>query len=546
MKTVLCSVLLLLMLSNFTSGQSGPSNFNPNILVHSEGLPNEFLLFVPDTATQILFNPARANDYQGSFVYSTYAANFKRVVYIPVYPILDYTNSIRYPYYTFPIPEPEIAERYGAAKNPTLSVATLFNAFNTKWLLTVTNGIGNFSSSTNSNTKTFFNDSYYKINLQSYLNSNEVETKASVTSFRLSNIFNSKLGKSSAGLFAVITTNSEVRKTGLTSTQYRETNNALLQKYNYLNSQNNKWETNDSYVLVGAELSFAKDKWDNILRIGYRKSNLNSSNNYCSGSQSFDTSYYSSTSASSSRSSSTNKTSIKSELEPYTLIFENYYQHQTSFLSLEGNIFLSVNGYYTKGEGKGAAGNSRESAYYSNGILVSRDTSRNSSTDKTDDKNWGFVVSPGWIVKKSFSDLFLLTGIKVVAGYQKYNSTQTVSLNPDVAVSNTKSTNISFALPLYLHYSPAEWISLWGGMTYFYGYTKIESSDTFNKITYNNYSYWETTIGNENTSSSGYQSSKSTFLGLELKHSSGLRVQISFDEDVASFRDWNMSIGYHF
>lgn len=546
MKTVLCSVLLLLVISNFTSGQSSPSNFNPNILVHSEGLPNEFLLFVPDTATQILFNPARAYDYQGSFVYSTYAADYKRVIYVPLYPIFDYTNSIRYPYYTFPIPEPEIAEKYGAAKNPTLAVATLFNAFNTKWLLTVTNGIGNLSSSTNSNTKTFYNDSYYKINLHSYLNSSEVETKASVTSFRLSNIFNSKLGKGSAGLFAVITTNSEIRKNGLTSTQYRETNNTPLQKYNSLNSQTNKVETNDSYVLVGAELSFAKDKWDNILRIGYRKSNLNSLSDYCSGSQSFDTSYYSSTSSTSNRSFSINTSSMKSELAPYTLTFENYYQHQTSFLSLEGNIFLSVNGYYTKGEGEGAIRNSHENAYYSNGIFVSGDTSRNISTNKTDDKNWGFVVSPGWIVKKNFSDLFLLAGVKAVAGYQKYNSTQTVSLNPNAAVTNTKSTSISIALPIYLHYSPADWISFWGGMTYFYGYTKIESSDTFDKFTFNYYSYWETTIGNENISSSGYQSSKSTFLGLELKHPSGLRVQISFDEDVASFRDWNMSVGYHF
>jgi len=80
MKNVLCFVLLAVVLSNYSFGQLSSTNFNPNILVHSQGLPNEFLLFVPDTATQILFNPARANDYSGSFVYTTYAADYKRKV----------------------------------------------------------------------------------------------------------------------------------------------------------------------------------------------------------------------------------------------------------------------------------------------------------------------------------------------------------------------------------------------------------------------------------------------------------------------------------
>ncbi len=546
MKTVLCFVLLLVVLSNFTFGQLSPSNFNPNILVHSQGLPNEFLLFVPDTATQILFNPARANDYSGSFVYSTYAADYKRVVYVPLYPIYDYTNLMRYPYYTYPIPEPETVEKYSSKKNPTLAVATLFNAFNAKWLLTISNGIGNQKNSDFSNTKTYYNDSYYKINYNSYLYNNEAETNASIISIRLSNIFSSKLGKSSFGLFTVFNTNLESKKNSYTSSQYRETNNTPIQYSNSLNFQNNNLETNNSFVLVGIELSLAKENWDNILRISYRKSNLNSSSDYSSGYQSYDSTYYSSSSTYYNRSSSKNISLMKSELDPYSLIVENYYQHQTNFLSLEGNFFLSLNGYYSKGDGKGSTTNSRESVYYSNGTLTTKDTSSSYSTDKTDDKNWGFFVSPGWVARKNFSDLFVLMGIKFLAGYEKYNSAQMFSSNPDVTINTTKSTNFSFVVPLYLNYSPAEWISFWGGMTYSYGYTKNESSDILNTLSYNISSSWQTTIGNEKKLNSGYQSVKSTFLGLQLKHPSGVRVQISFDEDVASFRDWNMSVGYHF
>ncbi len=52
--------------------QDQPITFNPNMLAHSQGLPNNFLLFAPDTSVQILFNPARAAFSGQKFVYANY------------------------------------------------------------------------------------------------------------------------------------------------------------------------------------------------------------------------------------------------------------------------------------------------------------------------------------------------------------------------------------------------------------------------------------------------------------------------------------------
>lgn len=43
-----------------------------------------------------------------------------------------------------------------------------------------------------------------------------------------------------------------------------------------------------------------------------------------------------------------------------------------------------------------------------------------------------------------------------------------------------------------------------------------------------------------------WQSYKSLYAGCELRHSSGLKIQFFFDDDIASIRNWNFSVGYHF
>ncbi|MDP3147906.1 MAG: hypothetical protein Q8N83_02135 [Ignavibacteria bacterium] len=571
MKTVLCSVLLLLVLSNITSGQSSPSNFNPNILVHSQGLPNEFLLFVPDTATQILFNPARANDYAGSFVYSTYAADFKRNNYmVPLYVnsyLLDgdiiYTtpavlnknaslatinnlgNSANY------------SESFTSGKNPTIAVATLFTALNSKWLFLFSNGLSKQNGTKDITSENRHPDSYYKTYQESTSSNEEVEASEARTSFRLSNIFSSGEGKSSISLFASFNTSLDNSNRNSLSNTLRSSNSLPL--YHHSNNGNQIYIVNEenSTSEFGFEFSLANEKWDYIARVSYQKSTENTKNSSYSNQESLDSTYYGSSStpiSSSNRNNSTNSTNYSTHSEPYIFAFENYYQHKTSFFSLDGNFFVSASINYSSGDGKIGGDSFYRYEYYNNGVLTSHNSRSNSSEQKFADKNWGFTFTPGFVLKKNFTDLFLFTGIKIETGYHRYSSgkTESASVVYDtnypffVTTSKTKETFVSVTLPVYINYTPAEWISIWGGMNYSYGYNKSVIASSTSSTSSTIPSYPQTYSVNTNNDNSSFQSSKSTFLGLQLKHPSGLRVQISFDEDVASFRDWNMSVGYHF
>ena len=570
MKTVLCSVLLLLVLSNISSGQSSPGNFNPNILVHSQGLPNEFILFVPDTATQILFNPARANDYSGSFVYSTYLANYTKTVSLPVY----FTNYGR-DYVIFPTSTNTgnyesigsnntmfggygYTESFTSGKNPTIAVATLFNAFNSKWLFVFTNGISNQTGTSNYASSNNHPDSYNLTDITTSSSNGNSETKEGVTSFRLSNIFSGGTGKKSFGIFAVFNKALNNSTGNNASNSLNISGTIPLYYHSSFSNNTNKINADNSYYVLGLEYTAANEQWDYIARASYQSSTYNFKNTYTKNQQSVDSTYYGSSSTPVSSTSKSDRTSGYenfNQSEPYTLMFENYFQRKATLFSLDGNIFVSVNINYTNGDGKTGGNSFSNNRNYYNGTWTTSGVISNASEGKYDNKSWGFTFTPGFIIKKSFSDLFLYSGLKLETGYNKHKYAQMnydyqldyYAQAPTLINSTLTLTFVTLALPVYINYSPAEWISLWGGMNYSYGYSKRVEDASGNSTSYYSSSSWPQNYSvNSKNDNSSYQSSKSTFLGLELKHPSGLRVQISFDEDVASFRDWNMSVGYHF
>ncbi|MFA6597097.1 MAG: hypothetical protein WCS69_05180 [Ignavibacteriaceae bacterium] len=563
MKTVLGSVLLLVILSTLSFGQLSPTSFNPNILVHSQGLPNEFLLFVPDTATQILFNPARANDYSGSFVYTTYATDYKRNIYLPIVYIYDpvyITDRMPAPQQ---MPQPSFyspgnTETYSSGKNPTVAVATLFNAFDSKWLFLFTNGIANQNGTSNYSSSNNYPDSYNQTNISFYSSSSNSETKEGVTSFRLSNIFSTGTGKKSIGVFAIFnsTLNNSIGNSANSSLNISGT--IPLFFHSSLSNTINKLNEENSHYVLGLEFTSTNERWDYIARASYQSSTYNFKNSNTTNQQSVDSTYNGSSSnpvSSTSKSERTTGYENFNQSEPYTLAFENYLQSKTTIFSLDGNIFLSANVNYTNGDGKTGGSSFSNNRNYYNGTWTSSGTISNASKGNYDNKSWGFSFTPGFIIKKSFSDLFLLSGLKLETGYNKQTSAQMnyyypsdyYAQAPTFLNSTLTLKFVTLALPVYINYSPAEWISIWGGMNYSYGYSKrVEEVSGNSTSFYSSSSSSQTYSMNSKNDNSTFQSMKSTFLGLELKHPSGLRVQIAFDEDIASFRDWNISVGYHF
>ena len=102
-------------------------------------------------------------------------------------------------------------------------------------------------------------------------------------------------------------------------------------------------------------------------------------------------------------------------------------------------------------------------------------------------------------------------------------------------------------LPVYLNYSPAEWVSVFGGLNYSYVYSYQKSQQSMNVLFHETYTPSEITSGLKyDSSNQGWRSYKSIYFGCELRHSSGFRAQFLFDGDIANVSDWNVSLGYVF
>lgn len=269
-------VLLLLMVTGNIFGQnnySEPLQLNRNFLVHSAGLPQEYLLYIPDSATQILFNPARANNFSTNFIYVDYLSDYILQSSIPLYPIdmniipeinLQKSNSFNFP--------DIYRETFTSSKNPTFSAVALLNIGGSKWLFELTNGINRF---TNSNISRSIENDTYAVMSYELINNSETNNSANdgmTTSFKISRIFQSGKLNFSTGLFGIINRNNihsfsedennDYRFQNLSdSTKYRDHDNQYL--------RNNNDADNSRYV-VGGEFTLNNKYWDYLFTIDYQ------------------------------------------------------------------------------------------------------------------------------------------------------------------------------------------------------------------------------------------------------------------------------------
>ena len=194
MKTGILILFLFILScnSNAQNNYSEPLQLNRNFLVNSAGLPEEYLLFVPDSATQILFNPARANNFNTNFIYINYLSDNNPQYFIPIY--FRELNKIVIPEgslqksgsFNFPSVR---QETFTSSKNPSFSAAALINDGGVKWLFELTNGINRTDHLNNIQTiekNSFTNPNYEAINNIQNLNSLD---DGMTTSFKISGIF---------------------------------------------------------------------------------------------------------------------------------------------------------------------------------------------------------------------------------------------------------------------------------------------------------------------------------------------------------------------
>ncbi len=207
-----------------------------NLLVLSQNVPYDFILSVPDSAVQILFNPARAANLTTRFVYGTYNAKlFGR----------SHLNA------------------------PDIILTTLLKKSNTKWLFTFANGVTNLKSE--SRNSEFIPAVTITDVRRDFRNSSRREN--STTRMKLSMIKSTHFGGYSLGIFGVYNWS---KSSGLY--ERNETRNIFYEAcqtpdslHRYINRYNSFLTSNNSVYAAGMEYSLSGQEWDLVASISYQK-----------------------------------------------------------------------------------------------------------------------------------------------------------------------------------------------------------------------------------------------------------------------------------
>jgi hypothetical protein len=561
MKTASLLLLFLLVTINIYSqeGYPEPVTTGKHFLVHSAGLPEEFLPFSPDTASQILFNPARANDFSGNFVFLNYLSDYYYgsgypVYYPEGYPIvinesggLKKANGFNFPQI--------YQESFTNYKNPTFSAVALINTGNAKWLFELTNGINSYNSSLNyqkyndylADPATWYYNEKYKTN-------QENRSDETMTSFKISRIFKADDLNLSAGLYGILLTNNSISDITYFTERYSSKDMTPFDSSSYrdysLQGEKGNLNEKDTRYVVGLEFTAGTVLFDYIGSIDYQFGDNLYKSDANIDSYAYDSSRYSpSVPWNVSRMEEFRNNWQNSTHNPSVLNLSNYFRYKLGLVLPDDNVFISANAFYASGNISYQDTSERILLTYSETETIG-DTLNVNNFGNYDIKDWGVTVSTGYALAKSIDNLYLLTGFRILGSIEHLDGLDRSSVGSSQSgfVENVlKPSLFSITLPVYVNYSPAGWVSVYGGLNYSYIYSSNKSQQSLNVLFRESYSTTKTSSKiNYNILNHGWRSLKSIYFGCEFRHSSGLRAQFLFDGDIANVADWNVSLGWVF
>lgn len=127
--------------------------------------------------------------------------------------------------------------------------------------------------------------------------------------------------------------------------------------------------------------------------------------------------------------------------------------------------------------------------------------------------------------------------------YRREFSTTTVNIVPSPFKSEYRTHGVGLSIPLFAQLMIVQGFSILGGITarWEYNESSTELSEELRDSS-NNVVRRRDLVA----SVTGRSSSQFVFFGMDLRHSGGLNLQVNFRKDLASFREWSISLGYLF
>ena len=511
-------------------------NTNHNILVNSSQIGDELLLFVPDSAVQILRNPARAADYSDKFVYITHSG-FK------YHQINYYLDFYDYPVEIFKYDTrlPKLYTQSVIISNeiPTISGAYLFGKDKNKWLFRFSSGIDN-SDLKRSDIRV--NDEKDAADQSSFSYQYKSKYKASLNECSLYKISKKSNINIAYGIFAGL----DFYSRNLSGKRYDDRNYILdinfrnrMEKREYISERNN------NKYFVGFGFSASDKKWDFITKAAYQKTDfkIDKSENYFRSatdslySNPHEIIYY-------SRKIRQYKSTQKGKPDIFHL--DLYFRNRSDWLFNNDNYFFKLNGFYTTETQKITYSDLNYYLSYNADTLYSTWGDTSNAIGKSDLENFNIGFTAGYVVPYKLDDINIVSGVIFSTDYSHNERVILNNTNRNrnyYAVENAND-DISFSIlrlkfPLYLNYIPNDWFELYGGLNFHLEYKKFKEERKQN---------WVDDLDEElyNQDITRLHSFRSTYLGVNLKHKSGLRLQIAFNNDFSHFQYWNFSLGYIF
>ncbi len=544
-KTFIAFFVLFLFVSRGSA--QIPVENNQNILVNSRELGEDLLLFVPDTATQILFNPARAANYDKSFIYTTYNSNYQGGRYstsnviMRIGDIIIYNSgyySPRNKYYYYP--------NYSSLL-PTISTVSLLNIADSKWLFSFSNGIRHSDSEDNDDRIEWYPYNY-PYDTRTIKSSEKGDSKFSTTSARVI-----KIGENySIGIFGTfnqIKTQSEYSENEKRSRK-SETSNYI---HHDSDSELRSVYSKGNHYQIGTTFSFTGNKWDYLGKFSYQKSDNLYDSKYNNLSHRIDSTGYDSTSGiwniHERKTLRNGATFTKNKPDFYQ--FYSYYQRQTEWLSKNDHIFIKANAVLSKGsiEYSQNIQNFYTNAYQD--TITSSDITNVAGSGKTSTDDIWLNLSFGYAATLTLDEIYILISLNPFYQYSHITDIPFTSYSYRFVYSELLNerkrtyNDMGVRIPLYANFSPVNWIDFYGGITYEYAYTDLDEKNILVSDFDTNTSDLKIEDSHKRTAAN-ISSFRSKFLGINLKHKSGIKLQISFNNDIANFSYWDLSLGYHF
>ncbi len=523
-----------------------------NSINYSNGLPYSFRLYVPDSTTQILFNPARAANSDQSFFYLT---KNQEPTYYPVYLVSSYNDGY---YELVRLSSPNYVSNY-PQYNSSFSGGALFNSSYGKFLFQANFELRDSDSESESNsfnpTVNLSSDYYSEKNS----NTSDANQNLSNLYFRIDKISGTEGDGFSIGLFGQIAPNKYNSNSGSTRERIQKYNyTPAIPGYYYRNYQfqknNNKSDSDGGFYNGGIEIGISKEDFDLIADVSVTLSKNIISNNSNYFTSNMDSSYNTPNwQVGKNIQRNVNENDEKEDLIGFRSNI--HYSSAANYFHQDDSYFIGLSFSYQSGDHK-IKGNllSEYASKYSWSETWNGDSTYYRLPDESSPtKNTFYGFQTGYKTGKTFDDIIVLTGLTYIFGFTK---SEHISYSFNVSnysgyINKNDFENHfylnTFLLPVFISYSPNSWFELHGGLTY---EINQQSLETENKQTQKNF---ENNNVVKNTSNGKFQNKSSqtsqnlnSSLGATFKHTSGLKLYIAFNNDILAYKTWDLTLLYNF